>query len=236
MADPFDLALDVAAFSVGQGNDTTGHLQNILAQISSFCLVIISIFAVFEILIFCLAQHCSYHDVASPKPIGDPSVIAASGLDNILVLLIGDIPVTTPTVLSVTLAVGAQQLVKYEAIVTCITTFEELAVVTILCSDETGTLTANGVTIDRPSSLEDFIKLAAHVSRTENQDTIDTCIVGFVPNPSKAHTDIKILDFKPFDPFDKRTEVACREGSTSKPKRVTKGMTGIIVEFCNRGG
>jgi magnesium-transporting ATPase (P-type) len=40
------------------------------------------------------------------------------GLDNILVLLIGGIPIAMPTVLSVTLAVGAQQLAKYKAIVT----------------------------------------------------------------------------------------------------------------------
>jgi magnesium-transporting ATPase (P-type) len=98
------------------------------------------------------------------------------GLDNILVLLIGGIPIAMPTVLSVTLAVGAQQLAKYKAIVTRITAIEELAGVTILCSDKTGTLTTNKLTIDRntikiygPFSDDDVILLAAYASRTRTK-------------------------------------------------------------------
>jgi H+-transporting ATPase len=214
-----------AASLVGQDDDTTGHLQKILAQIGSFCLVTIGIFVLLEILVLYPAYHYSYRD----------------GLDNILVLLIGGIPIAMPTVLSVTLAVGAQQLAKYKAIVTRITAIEELAAVTILCSDKTGTLTTNKLTIDRPTirtygpfSVEDIIKLAAYASRTENQDAIDTCVVGSLPDPTRAHAGVKILDFKPFNPVDKRTECTYREESTGQLKRVTKGMTGIIVELCSR--
>ena len=210
---------------VGQDDDTTGHLQKILAQIGSFCLVTIGIFVILEILVLYPAYKYTYRD----------------GLDNILVLLIGGIPIAMPTVLSVTLAVGAQQLAKYKAIVTRITAIEELAAVTILCSDKTGTLTTNKLTIDRetirtygPFSPADVVKLAAYASRTENQDAIDTCVVGSVEDPSKAHAGIKVLDFKPFNPVDKRTECTYREESTGKLKRVTKGMTGIIVELCSR--
>jgi H+-transporting ATPase len=98
--------------------------QAILAQIGLFCLVSIGIFIVLEIVILYPRFHYSYR----------------RGLDNILVLLIGGIPIAMPTVLSVTLAVGAQQLAKYKAIVTRITAIEELAGVTILCSDKTGTV------------------------------------------------------------------------------------------------
>jgi len=214
-----------AASLVGQDDDTTGHLQKILAQIGSFCLVTIGTFVLLEILVLYPAYHYTYRD----------------GLDNILVLLIGGIPIAMPTVLSVTLAVGAQQLAKYKAIVTRITAIEELAAVTILCSDKTGTLTTNKLTIDRPTirtygpfSVDDVVKLAAYASRTENQDAIDTCVVGSVSDPSKAHAGIKVVDFKPFNPVDKRTECTYREESTGKLKRVTKGMTGIIVELCSR--
>lgn len=214
-----------AASLVGQDDDTTGHLQKILAQIGSFCLVTIGLFVLLEILVLYPAYHYSYRD----------------GLDNILVLLIGGIPIAMPTVLSVTLAVGAQQLAKYKAIVTRITAIEELAAVTILCSDKTGTLTTNKLTIDRPTirtygpvSVDDVVKLAAYASRTENQDAIDMCVVNSVPDPSKAHAGIKILEFKPFNPVDKRTECTYREESSGRLKRVTKGMTGIIVELCTR--
>ncbi|EJD40156.1 plasma membrane H+-transporting ATPase [Auricularia subglabra TFB-10046 SS5] len=214
-----------AASLVGQDDDTTGHLQKILAQIGSFCLVSIGIFVVAEILVLYAGFGYRYR----------------RGLDNILVLLIGGIPIAMPTVLSVTLAVGAQQLAKHKAIVTRITAIEELAGVTILCSDKTGTLTTNKLTIDKqlvktygPFSSDDVILLSAYASRTENQDAIDTCVVGSLADPAKARAGIKLLDFKPFNPVDKRTEITYREESTGKLKRVTKGMTGAIMDLVSR--
>ncbi len=214
-----------AASLVGQDDDTTGHLQKILAQIGSFCLVTIGIFVIAEILVLYAGFKYQYRQ----------------GLDNILVLLIGGIPIAMPTVLSVTLAVGAQQLAKYKAIVTRITAIEELAGVTILCSDKTGTLTTNKLTIDRktiktygPFSEDDVILLSAYASRTENQDAIDASVVAAVGDPSRARAGIKLLDFKPFNPVDKRTEITYREEATGKLKRVTKGMTGIVIELCTR--
>ncbi|KAJ6514220.1 hypothetical protein C8R47DRAFT_1090641 [Mycena vitilis] len=214
-----------AASLVGQDDDTTGHLQKILAQIGSFCLVAIGIFVVAEILVLYAGFRYSYR----------------RGLDNILVLLIGGIPIAMPTVLSVTLAVGAQQLAKHKAIVTRITAIEELAGVTILCSDKTGTLTTNKLTIDRETILtyssfspDDVILLAAYASRTENQDAIDMSVVQACGDVSRARAGIKLLDFKPFNPTDKRTEITYREEATGKLKRVTKGMTGSIIELCSR--
>ncbi|KAF8474387.1 plasma-membrane proton-e [Russula ochroleuca] len=214
-----------AASLVGQEDDTTGHLQKILAQIGSFCLVTIGIFVIAEIFVLYAGFRWSYR----------------SGLDNILVLLIGGIPIAMPTVLSVTLAVGAQQLAKYKAIVTRITAIEELAGVTILCSDKTGTLTTNKLTIDRSTirtyaafSSDDVILLAAYASRTENQDAIDASVVGALGDTTRARAGIKLLDFKPFNPVDKRTEITYRDEASGRLKRVTKGMTGIIIELCTR--
>ena len=216
-----------AATLVGQDNDQVGHLQMVLARIGSFCLVSIGIFVLLEILILYADFRYSYR----------------RGLDNILVLLIGGIPIAMPTVLSVTLAVGAQQLAKHKAIVTRITAIEELAGVTILCSDKTGTLTTNKLTIDKENvkcyskwDVEGVCLLAAYASRTENQDAIDGCVVGTLPNPGMAREGIKLLDFKPFNPVDKRTEITyADERDGGKLKRATKGMTGIIIELCSRG-
>lgn len=213
-----------AATLVGQDDDSAGHLQKILAQIGTFCLVSIGIFIVAEILVLYAGFRYSYR----------------RGLDNILVLLIGGIPIAMPTVLSVTLAVGAQQLAKYKAIVTRITAIEELAGVTILCSDKTGTLTTNRLTIDRstvktygPFNVDESLLLAAYASRTENSDAIDGCVVGAV-GLENARKGIKLLDFKPFNPVDKRTEITYIEEATGRMKRVTKGMTGVIYELCTR--
>jgi H+-transporting ATPase len=214
-----------AASLVGQDDDTTGHLQKILAQIGAFCLVTIGIFVIAEIFVLYAGFRYRYR----------------RGLNNILVLLIGGIPIAMPTVLSVTLAVGATQMAKYKAIVTRITAIEELAGVTILCSDKTGTLTTNKLTVDRktvktygPFDAEQVILLAAYASRMENQDAIDFSVVHALDDPTKARTGIKELDFKPFNPIDKRTEITYKEESTEKLKRCTKGMAGVIIELCTR--
>lgn len=215
-----------AATLIGSDDDTTGHLQQVLSRIGLFCMVTIGLFIVLEILILYAGFRYKYR----------------RGIDNILVLLIGGIPIAMPCVLSVTLAVGAQQLAKHKAIVTRITAIEELAGVDILCSDKTGTLTTNKLTIDTElvklysdwANVEDVIRLAAYASRTENQDAIDATIVGTLKDPAEARNGIKLLDFKPFNPVDKRTEITYLEEATGKMKRVTKGMTSIIIDLCKR--
>ncbi|KAL6309069.1 hypothetical protein BKA93DRAFT_746406 [Sparassis latifolia] len=196
---------------IGQDDDTTRHLQKILTQIGSFCLVVIGIFLLAEI--FCLYAGFSFQ--------------YRCGLNNILVLLIGGIPIAMPMVLSVTLTVSAQQLAKYKAIIICITAIEELATVTILFSDKMGTLTANKLTIDYET-----ICTYVYTSCTENQDAIDTCIIFAIGNPSRARAGIKLLDCKPFNPLNKRTEIMYHKESSNKLKCVTKGMTDIIIELC----
>jgi H+-transporting ATPase len=58
-----------------------------------------------------------------------------------LVLTVAAIPVAMPTVLSVTMAVGARLLAAKQAIVSRLVAIEELAGMDVLCSDKTGTLT-----------------------------------------------------------------------------------------------
>ncbi|KAI8451143.1 hypothetical protein BY996DRAFT_7322332, partial [Phakopsora pachyrhizi] len=142
------------------------------------------------------------------------------------------------TILSVTLAVGAQQFAKYKAIVTRITAIEELAGVTILCSEKTGTLTTNKLTIDKSTvktysdvSANDICLLASYASQSKNQDAIDSCIIGMVGTKA-AQRGIKLIDFKPFDPVIKRTEITYIDIATGEMRRVTKGMTGKIMELC----
>ncbi|KAG0173079.1 plasma membrane H+-ATPase [Apophysomyces sp. BC1034] len=214
-----------AAKLVGDAGDDVGHLQTILAKIGNFCLCTIGIFLVIVVIVQYAAFKYDYR----------------RGIDNVLVLLVGGIPIAMPTVLSVTLAIGAKQLAEHKAIVTRVTAIEEMAAVTILCSDKTGTLTLNKLIVDKPTIKtyaefdgDDIIRLSAYASRTENQDAIDFCIVNSLPDPTQARAGIEELEFKPFNPVNKRTEITYRRQSDGVVLRVSKGMSHTILDLCTR--
>ena len=99
-----------------------------------------------------------------------------------LVLTVAAIPVAMPTVLSVTMAVGARVLAAKQAIVSRLAAIEELAGMDVLCSDKTGTLTQNKLTLGEPFCVdgitpEQVILCAALASRAEDQDTIDLAVL-----------------------------------------------------------
>lgn len=100
-----------------------------------------------------------------------------------LILTVASIPVAMPTVLSVTMAVGARLLAKKEAIVSRLVAIEELAGMDLLCADKTGTMTQNKLTLGDPFSVnnidaEQVVLNAALASRADNNDTIDLAILG----------------------------------------------------------
>ncbi|KAG0254275.1 plasma membrane H+-ATPase [Actinomortierella ambigua] len=214
-----------AAKLVAMAGDDVGHLQIVLGRIGRFCIVSIAIFLVVLVIVQYAAFKYDYR----------------RGINNVLVLLIGGIPIAMPTVLSVTLAIGARQLAEHKAIVTRMSAIEELAGVTILCSDKTGTLTLNELTIDLTNvktystfSVDDVILMSAYASRVENQDAIDKSVVQSLPDPALARQGIEQLDFIPFNPTDKRTEITYRRLSDNTIHRVSKGMSSIILDLCTR--
>jgi H+-transporting ATPase len=151
-----------------------------------------------------------------------------------LVLTVAAIPVAMPTVLSVTMAVGARLLAKKEAIVTRLAAIEELAGMDVLCSDKTGTLTQNKLTLGDPFSLnnvpaDQVIHNAALASRSDNNDTIDLAVLGGLKN-DQALKGYQVVHFQPFDPEHKRTEATVK-GTDAKEFKVTKGAPQVILEL-----
>jgi len=151
-----------------------------------------------------------------------------------LVLTVAAIPVAMPTVLSVTMAVGARLLARKKAIVSRLTAIEELAGVDVLCSDKTGTLTQNKLSLGDPFCVnaitaEQVILQAALASRAENNDTIDLAVLSGLKN-DQALKNYQIIHFQPFDAVHKRTEAIVKD-SSGKQFKVSKGAPQVIMEL-----
>ncbi|MGD8310605.1 MAG: plasma-membrane proton-efflux P-type ATPase, partial [Chromatiales bacterium] len=151
-----------------------------------------------------------------------------------LILTVASIPVAMPAVLSVTMAVGALALSRMKAIVARLQSIEEMAGVDILCSDKTGTLTRNALTLGEPavfaaSDAQDLILAAALASRAEDGDAIDLAVLGGLTDQTMLgrYTQTR---FVPFDPVSKRTEaeIAADDGGSFK---VSKGAPQVILQL-----
>jgi H+-transporting ATPase len=156
-----------------------------------------------------------------------------------LVLTVAAIPVAMPTVLSVTMAVGARLLAAKEAIVTRLAAIEELAGVDVLCADKTGTLTQNKLTLGDPFSVNDIpadqvILNAALASRADNKDAIDLAVLGGLKS-DQALKGYEAVHFQPFDPVHKRTEASIK-GPDGREFKVTKGAPQVILELSANAG
>jgi len=195
------------------------HFQKMVIQIGNF-LIIITVSLVLLIIMVSLFRHEDFIEIARFS----------------LVLTIAAIPVALPAVLSVTMAVGAMNLARRQAIVSKLTAIEELAGVDIFCTDKTGTLTENRMQVAEPiplgnHTIDELFELAALASKAENNDPIETPIFNYIEEnlPDIDLSRSEQLHFTPFDPVSKRTEAEIKAGNQNFT--VIKGAAQILISM-----
>jgi H+-transporting ATPase len=178
------------------------HFQKMVIRIGDF-LIVITIALVVLIVMVSLFRHENILEIARFA----------------LVLTVAAIPVALPAVLSVTLAVGALNLARRQAIVSKLTAIEELAGVDVFCSDKTGTLTKNEMQVAEPVLLKgsqerELFLLAVLASKLENRDPIELPLFHYVDEhfPDLDWRSYRQVEFTPFDPVRKRTEASVEKG------------------------
>jgi H+-transporting ATPase len=194
---------------------TVSHFQRAVLKIGNF-LIVLAVALVAVIIVASVIRHQSL----------------SSTLQFSLVLIVAGIPVAMPTVLSVAMAVGSRVLARKDAIVTRLAAIEEMAGIDILCSDKTGTLTQNRLTLGEPFVLPgvtaaEVITAGALASSADNGDLIDTAVLAGVPDRASLAA-YQITNFLPFDPVIKHTEATVQDKAGAE-FRVAKGAPQVIL-------
>jgi len=202
--------------SLVQGAQDQGHFKAIMNSIGTALLVLVMFF----ILASWIGGFFRHIPIAVARPPYGDSVTL---LHYALILLIIGVPVGLPVVTTTTLAVGAAYLAEQKAIVQKLTAIESLAGVDILCSDKTGTLTANQLSIREPYVAEgqdvNWMMAVAALASSHNLkslDPIDKITLLTIRRYPKAREILaqgwRTEKFTPFDPVSKRITTVCHMG------------------------
>ena len=200
--------------------EKNSHFQKAIIHIGNFLIIFTIILAIF-ILIIAIFRHDNFLEI----------------MRFVLVLTVASIPVALPAVLSVAMAVGAISIAKHKAIVSHLPAIEELAGIDILCSDKTGTLTQNKMSVNHIINYGNFnekelFTYACLASQKENNDPIEKPIFNYLEKhfPNNDLNKYQRQQFTPFDPIIKRTEASFI--FKNKQLDIIKGAPQVIITMC----
>ncbi|WP_308389966.1 plasma-membrane proton-efflux P-type ATPase [Acidithiobacillus sp. AMEEHan] len=150
-----------------------------------------------------------------------------------LILLVASVPVALPATFTLATAIASLHLAHRGVLVTRLAAVEEAAAMRDLCSDKTGTLTQNRLSLAALDvwdghSKEELLEMALVASDASTQDPIDLAILA---ETQKQHlVPPARVDFVPFDPATKRSEGTFqKEGQVY---RALKGSPQVIAAYC----
>ena len=150
----------------------------------------------------------------------------------LLTSVLAAIPVALPATFTLAAALGASALAKIGVLPTRLSAVDEAATIDVLCSDKTGTLTLNALTVTsvRPMPGLDeaqVLGLAALASTDGGADSVDAAI-----RAESLHKPVqglpKLVQFVPFDPAKKTSEATATDAN-GETVRIVKGAFAVVA-------
>jgi len=151
-----------------------------------------------------------------------------------LVLLASSIPVALPAMFTISMAIASMELIERGVLVTRLSASEDAATMDTLCTDKTGTITMNKLSVAsvipmNGSSADDVLMYGTLASWEANHDPIDLAFISAVSDRHISMGGRYQRSFTPFDPKTRRTEALVeKDGRTIT---VVKGAVAIIADL-----
>jgi H+-transporting ATPase len=157
---------------------------------------------------------------------------AAEIIPLVLTAVLASIPVALPATFTLAAALGARALARQGVLPTRLSAVDEAATMEVLCSDKTGTLTRNALTVTtvRPLPGSDeahVLALAALASSDGGQDPVDAAIRTAAAAKPVADAP-RLVSFTPFDPATKMSEAIVTDAGGAA-QRVLKGAVAALA-------
>ena len=154
----------------------------------------------------------------------------------VLTALLSAVPVALPATFTLAAALGARTLAMKGVLLTRLSALHEAATIDVLCSDKTGTLTLNELTVAEVRSAKpdydetDILGFAALASSAAGDDPIDSAIREKVSKQkASARAPLKAASFTPFDPETKSSTATAMLGG--QEIRIIKGAPAAVAAF-----
>jgi len=149
----------------------------------------------------------------------------------LLTSVLAAIPVALPATFTLAAALGARSLAKVGVLPTRLSAVDEAATMNVLCSDKTGTLTANQLSVTSVKPMSGFdeahvLGLAALASSDGGQDSVDAAVR--LAATHKVITDApKLTNFVPFDPAKKISEATAKDAKGNEQQIIKGAFTAV---------
>ena len=159
-------------------------------------------------------------------------------------LAVAAVPEGLAAIVTVSLAVSVARMKQRNALVRHLHAVETLGCASVICTDKTGTLTENRMTVTKAYTLQSGVTDAKNAHKCLYEAAFRCCKEAFAADPTeRALTDaavkilpqikrIPILAELPFDSERKRMTVLCKEGDTLTV--YTKGAPDYLLPLCDR--
>jgi H+-transporting ATPase len=150
----------------------------------------------------------------------------------LLTSVLAIIPVALPATFTLAAAVGARSLARLGVLPTRLSAVDEAASIDVLCSDKTGTLTLNALSVTSVRPLPGFdeayvLGMASLASSEGGQDSVDAAIRSAASNKPAQYLP-KLTAFVPFDPARKTSEATATDAKGGV-ERIIKGAYTAVV-------